>query len=291
MLSDYIFSDGTQPQRRSYFYFPSTLQCSSLHLYIVGAAEPIDLQIVRTPLLMLPLVLSSLSNALVAINRISKFLIAEELADPYLIDESLEAAVIVDGDFTWEKTDSRVDQGAEQGKGAVSDIDKGNKKRAKQEEVNKKDKTILPTTAAEVLESPPGEGDNHDSTPFELKNLKITIPKGSFVAVVGQVGSGKVIVVMDHILLRLSHPSELCSSVLDWGDASDEGRGMLPRISHLLTNKGQVIFGGTVAYVPQSPWMRNATLRENVLFGQEDDEKRLIIRSFIDHKDARISVR
>jgi ATP-binding cassette, subfamily C (CFTR/MRP), member 1 len=36
----------------------------------------------------------------------------------------------------------------------------------------------------------------------------------------------------------------------------------------------QVSFGGKVAYVPQTPWIRNATLRENVLFGQPDNDAR-----------------
>jgi ATP-binding cassette subfamily C (CFTR/MRP) protein 1 len=38
--------------------------------------------------------------------------------------------------------------------------------------------------------------------------------------------------------------------------------------------RGDVIFGGSVAYVPQAPWIMNATLRENVLFGRDDDEDR-----------------
>jgi len=36
----------------------------------------------------------------------------------------------------------------------------------------------------------------------------------------------------------------------------------------------QVAFGGNVAYVPQSPWIRNATVRENIIFGSEEDEER-----------------
>ena len=34
----------------------------------------------------------------------------------------------------------------------------------------------------------------------------------------------------------------------------------------------QVAFGGTISYAPQIPWIRNATLRQNVLFGQQDNE-------------------
>ena len=143
---------------------------------------------------MLPLILSSLSNALVAVNRISKFLLAEELPDPYLIDESLTAAVRVDGDFTWEKavhlSGSDDDSGAEEGQEIANKADKVNqKKKYQQEQISNQKNAILPTTVVDVSESPPGEGDDN---PFELKNLTIDIPKGSFVAIVGQVGSGKV---------------------------------------------------------------------------------------------------
>ena len=39
----------------------------------------------------------------------------------------------------------------------------------------------------------------------------------------------------------------------------------------------QVCFGGKVSYAPQVPWIRNASLRENVLFGQPDDEDRYVV--------------
>lgn len=39
----------------------------------------------------------------------------------------------------------------------------------------------------------------------------------------------------------------------------------------------KVVFGGNVSYAPQIPWIRNATMRQNILFGQPDDEDRLII--------------
>jgi ABC-type multidrug transport system fused ATPase/permease subunit len=43
----------------------------------------------------------------------------------------------------------------------------------------------------------------------------------------------------------------------------------------------QVVLGGTVAYTPQTAWIRNATVRENILFGQPDDEEKFreIIRA------------
>jgi ABC-type multidrug transport system fused ATPase/permease subunit len=181
----------------------------------MSTGKLIDPQIIRMPLIMFPIVLSSLSTALVAVNRISKFLTAEELAEPYIVDESLTYAVNVDGDFTWEEAVNT--KGSDQDNKAASDADTKMRKTGKKERIGRQDgKTTLPTTAAEGLEIPPDEGLKNDEKPFELKNLMITVQKGSFVAIVGQVGSGKVILVIVHTLQRLSHLSELCSSVLDW---------------------------------------------------------------------------
>ena len=33
-----------------------------------------------------------------------------------------------------------------------------------------------------------------------------------------------------------------------------------------------MVFGGDVAYVPQTAWIMNSTLKENILFGREVDE-------------------
>jgi len=37
---------------------------------------------------------------------------------------------------------------------------------------------------------------------------------------------------------------------------------------------GAVHADGTLGYVPQQPWLLNATLRENILFGQPFDKHR-----------------
>ena len=74
-----------------------------------------------------------------------------------------------------------------------------------------------------------------------MTDLKLRIPRGQFVAIVGRVGSGK---------------SSLLQSLV----------GEMRRLD------GEIVFGGSVAYVPQQPWIMNATLRENVLFGKNDDE-------------------
>ena len=39
----------------------------------------------------------------------------------------------------------------------------------------------------------------------------------------------------------------------------------------------KVVVSGSVAYASQAPWIRNATLRDNVLFGRPDDEERFVV--------------
>jgi len=38
--------------------------------------------------------------------------------------------------------------------------------------------------------------------------------------------------------------------------------------------QGSSAIGGSISYVSQSPWIQNATLRENVLFGTPYDKDR-----------------
>ncbi|XP_054685302.1 multidrug resistance-associated protein 1-like isoform X2 [Grus americana] len=72
--------------------------------------------------------------------------------------------------------------------------------------------------------------------PPVLKNLNVSIPEGSLVAVVGQVGSGK---------------SSFLSAVL----------GEMEKL------EGTVQRRGSVAYVSQQAWIQNDSLQENILFG------------------------
>ncbi|KAF8041794.1 hypothetical protein BT93_A0402 [Corymbia citriodora subsp. variegata] len=76
-----------------------------------------------------------------------------------------------------------------------------------------------------------------------LDHITLAIPKGSLVAVIGEVGSGK---------------SSLLNAIL--GEM---------RLIH-----GSISSSGSVAYVPQVPWIMSGTLCENVLFGEKYDAKR-----------------
>ncbi|KAF9020670.1 multidrug resistance-associated ABC transporter [Hymenopellis radicata] len=182
--------------------------------------------VIRSPMVMFPLVLAFLADSMVAVGRVSKFLLAEELPDPYRIDKDSDDAVRLDASFTWEaiKTDESK---------SAAEADE------KKPEVDVKAVPPQPSEKEERDSSVPP-----DEAPFELKDLHLKISRGAFVAIVGRVGSGK-------------------SSILQ------------ALIGEMRRLNGEVVLGGSVAYVPQTPWIRNATLRENILFGQPDDSDRL----------------
>ncbi|KAJ7104127.1 P-loop containing nucleoside triphosphate hydrolase protein [Mycena belliarum] len=78
---------------------------------------------------------------------------------------------------------------------------------------------------------------------FALKDVNLSIPRGRLCAVVGPVGSGK-------------------SSLLQ------------ALIGEMRRTAGSVEFGGSVGYCPQSAWIQNATIRENICFGRPYEPER-----------------
>ncbi|KAI9348568.1 P-loop containing nucleoside triphosphate hydrolase protein [Obelidium mucronatum] len=76
-----------------------------------------------------------------------------------------------------------------------------------------------------------------------LRNINLQCPSGGLTSIVGAVGSGK---------------SSLLSSL----------------IAELKCNKGTVTFNGKVGYCSQQAWIVNATVRDNIVFGRQFDEKR-----------------
>ncbi|NXE76012.1 MRP3 protein, partial [Cochlearius cochlearius] len=76
-----------------------------------------------------------------------------------------------------------------------------------------------------------------------LKDINMLVPSGALVAIVGHVGCGK---------------SSLVSALL----------GEMEKL------EGEVAVKGSVAYVPQQAWIQNATLKDNILFGQAPNEQK-----------------
>jgi ATP-binding cassette, subfamily B, bacterial PglK len=83
---------------------------------------------------------------------------------------------------------------------------------------------------------------------FSLKNVNLSIPPGSFVAIVGPSGSGKSTLV--DLILGVLSPSS--------GGIS---------ISGLSPKEAAEKWSGAIAYVPQSIYMTSGTIRENICLG------------------------
>ncbi|KAG7096565.1 hypothetical protein E1B28_003986 [Marasmius oreades] len=173
--------------------------------------------LLRLPLMMLPVSLSSIADASNATKRLYGIFEAETLEETRIIDETVDYAVIVpDGSFTWD---------------APPPDSPSDKKKSK----GGKKPTIAPTA----------EKPTEDFRPFTLPHVSLTIPRGQLVAIVGPVGSGK---------------SSLLQALI--GEMRQTNR----------TSATSVRFGGTVSYSPQTAWIQNATIRDNVTFGRPFDE-------------------
>ncbi|KAG2043713.1 ABC protein [Suillus americanus] len=93
----------------------------------------------------------------------------------------------------------------------------------------------------DIVKEKPAPG--KEASLFKVKNVTMTIQRGQLVAVVGPVGSGK---------------SSLLQGLI----------GEMRKVS------GHVSFGGRIGYCPQTAWIQNATLRDNITFGQRFKEDR-----------------
>ncbi|KAF7965153.1 hypothetical protein HWV62_45382, partial [Athelia sp. TMB] len=173
-------------------------------------------QLLRQPLMNLPRALSSIPDALNALGRLSKVFHAPLMQGTAIVIDAAQAPalVVADAVFQWELA-------------AKPEPEKDKKKKGK----GGKEKSDAPAAQGEAR------------VPFSVQVPEMVVPRGSLVAIVGPVGSGK-------------------SSLL---------QGL---IGEMRRDAGRVTFGGSVSYCPQTAWIQNATLRNNVIFGQPFDEDR-----------------
>ncbi|KZO98300.1 multidrug resistance-associated ABC transporter [Calocera viscosa TUFC12733] len=228
--------------------------------------------IIRAPLILLPLVIIGCTDAYIALGRIGKMLVAPELEEPYTVDPDAPLAVNAEGDFVWESVVKPEDQakvgrdgGGRGGRGAGRGSGEGlvgagagskedtkkkkaeekarkaeEKKRKAEEKKREKENKEREKKGLPPLEEEKEDQDPNGRKPFALKDIDLKVPRGSFIAIVGKVGSGK-------------------SSLLQ------------ALIGEMRRTRGHVVYGGSTAYVPQAAWIINATLRDNVTFGKPDD--------------------
>ncbi|XP_015785720.1 multidrug resistance-associated protein 1 [Tetranychus urticae] len=167
--------------------------------------------ILQFPISMLPELLSMYIMASVSVRRINKFLSYGDLDQYVTRNDEIDAISIDNAYFKWNKKT--------------------------EENEKKKSKT---TRKPEITENEPKDvSSNLLNDEPALQNINMSVKVGSFVAIIGSVGSGK---------------SSLLSAIL----------GEMEKV------KGRININGKlrIAYVAQQAWIQNATLRDNILFGK-----------------------
>jgi ATP-binding cassette subfamily C (CFTR/MRP) protein 1 len=189
----------------------------------------------RIPLNFLPLVIGQVIDANASVKRIQEFLLAEEAEETATWDYNAKDAVVIkNADFTWERHPTQDKEDAPVKMGGP----------AKNAVKEKKDKRA----SVQSKENGSGTATPSDITvveeekPFEIKDIDLTFGRNELVAIIGSVGSGK---------------SSLLAALA--GD--------------MRKTNGEVVIGASRAFCPQYAWIQNASVRENIIFGQEFDQK------------------
>ncbi|KAF9961648.1 hypothetical protein BGZ70_008234 [Mortierella alpina] len=264
--------------------------------------------IMRMPLMIFPQVVSAMVDATVSVRRIEDLLLAEELEDlPAVHPEAEFALNVSNGNFQWdtslkaltmeelqkrEKEERKHGANKKEQKKELKIKEKTEKKEIKrlakarniseleaqkiyqeskdrsasehssetlsiQEKMLSKLQEKDPSPDTESILSSATDADDEkndhrqgsihsedkDKNTFALKNIDLKIPRGQLVAIVGAVGSGK-------------------SSLLN------------ALVGEMRKTSGSMEYGGTIGYCPQSAWIQNATVKDNILFGLPLDEAR-----------------
>ena len=191
------------------------------------------------PLSMLPRTIANVVMMFISIRRLNRFLSSPQLENyvtRIVVDDKdgdIDAISIINGTFSWEPLEPSIDDSSvasannSNNDNSLADISDATINTVmKNINNNQKKKQYNNKTISTINRS------------LTLHGINLNIKKGSLIAVVGQVGSGK---------------SSLLSAIL----------GDMERI------EGEVYIDAscTLAYVSQQAWIRNATLKENILFG------------------------
>ena len=217
-------------------------------------------QLLRLPLMFLPFGLSVIADGWNSFMRLRDVFYAEQHDTTLHSDESSPYGLFInDATFLWESVEED-----ETLKPVKKLNEKSSKRQAKHKRLwarllrnrkskpaksgkkfkflRRKDKVSAAEVAADegvpVTSVPDKMPDEVIETPFQMENVNLKVRRGELCAVIGPVGSGK-------------------SSLI------------LGAIGEMSRSAGDVIWSSQrVAYCAQSAWIQNATIRENIVFGQ-----------------------
>lgn len=177
------------------------------------------------PLFIALMAISSCIEGIQAMKRIKRFLETSTCEAGLPVEPALSSAIVVEqADFEWKTAQEGPPRAS-----IMADLS--------MKEIEAEPAGVYPTREASVTPV-------SVASPFlGIRRLTLTIPRGSLVAIVGPVGSGK---------------SSLLAAM----------------IGEMTRTAGSVRLGGSIAYCPQQAWIQNATVRDNILFGRPLDKDR-----------------
>ena len=207
----------------------------------------------RFPLVLVPFLLTSLLNALNAIQRLGAFLDQDESLEVEIDGSEPGRVVLNDASFCWPTLPKKAKEDEKkpgQGGGPPSSgapattttSGEGGPIQAKKKpkRVSRKEQKKLDAEKAakekEELENAPQQ------EPFGMTNVSVNIEPGSLTMIIGPVGCGK--------------------------------STLLSALNKFITLKsGEIKLSGTSSFVAQTAWILNTSVRNNILFGKPYDSK------------------
>lgn len=108
----------------------------------------------------------------------------------------------------------------------------------------------------------PSDSQEEDPDRFVLRDINITFPKGELSIISGKTGSGKSL-----LLAAILGEIDILGGSISVPRAPAERHDAK-------ANGGNWIIPGAIAFVAQIPWIENATVKENILFGLPYDKER-----------------
>ena len=110
-----------------------------------------------------------------------------------------------------------------------------------------------------------------------MKNIKLKVPKGKFVCIIGKTGAGKssllsalcgeMLTLPQNLLEHFKGKEDDMDRVLE----PDEATALMDDLIHNASTKQEIEVNGTIAYTAQSPFIRNRKIRTNIIYDQPFD--------------------
>jgi ABC-type multidrug transport system fused ATPase/permease subunit len=110
----------------------------------------------------------------------------------------------------------------------------------------------------------PSDEKLEESERFVLRDVNVTFPKGELSVISGKTGTGKTL-----MLAAILGEVDILAGTL----YVPKGPSLEDRHDNKAT-KGNWIIPNSIAYIAQIPWIENASIRDNILFGLPYDEDR-----------------